>query len=78
MGFLKWLKELKAQGVPISRDWVSNAYSNGYSRRCSTYSLQKKLAETGLQIYLSISYSIHNDTQNGGVQIYNKRRRNEK
>lgn len=71
---LKMVKDLKAQGVPISGIGFQMHIRMDTPDDVIANSL-RKAAETGLQIHLSevdIIFNKHNDTQNGGIQIYNK------
>lgn len=71
---LKMVREFKAQGVPISGIGFQMHIRMDTPDEVIANSL-KKAAETGLQIHLSevdIIFNKHNETQNGGIQIYNE------
>jgi len=71
-GVLRMIKELKANGVPISGLGFQMHIRMDIPDEVIAYCL-KKGAETGLQIHLSevdIIFNKHDDTKGGGVQIY--------
>ena len=71
---LKMVKEFKAQGVPISGIGFQMHIRMDTPDDVIANSL-RKAAKTGLQIHLSevdIIFNKHNDTQNGGIQVYNE------
>jgi endo-1,4-beta-xylanase len=71
---LKMIKELKAEGVPISGLGFQMHIRMDIPDDIIAYAL-KKAADTGLQIHLSevdIIFNKHDDTRGGGVQLYNE------
>ena len=68
------IKELQAKGVPISGLGFQMHIRMDTPDEVIANSL-KKAVETGLQIHISeldIIFNKHDDTRNGGVQIYEK------
>ena len=71
---LKMIKELKADGVPISGLGFQMHIRMDIPNEVIASSL-KKAVKTGLQIHLSevdIIFNKHDDTRNGGIQVYQK------
>jgi len=71
---LNMIKELQAKGVPISGLGFQMHIRMDTPDEVIANSL-KKAVETGLQIHISeldIIFNKHDDTRNGGVQIYEK------
>lgn len=73
-GALRMIEELQAQGIPISGLGFQMHTRMDIPNDVIAYTLQKG-AETGLQIHLSevdIIFNKHDDTQGGGVQVYDE------
>jgi len=71
---LKLINNLRNEGVPISGIGFQMHIRMDIPDEVITYSL-KKASETGLQIHLSevdIIFNKHDDTRNGGIQLYEK------
>ena len=71
---LKMIEELKAEGVPISGLGFQMHIRMDIPNEVIASSL-KKAVKTGLQIHLSevdIIFNKHDDTRNGGIQVYQK------
>jgi endo-1,4-beta-xylanase len=73
-GTLRMIEDLKAQGVPISGLGFQMHIRMDIPNETIAYAL-KKGAETGLKIHLSevdIIFNKHDDTQGGGIQVYDE------
>jgi len=73
-GVLRMIDKLKTKGVPISGIGFQMHIRMDIPDEIIAYSL-KKAAETGLQVHLSevdIIFNKHDDTENGGIQIYSE------
>ncbi len=73
-GVLRMIEDLQAQGVPISGLGFQMHLRMDIPDETIAYCL-KRGAETGLQIHLSevdIIFNKHDDTQGGGVQLYDE------